>query len=282
MEYQKLYIFIAYSEQEAAMKDQEILWNFEREVFYRHTTTIPDKDAFDAHTHNLCELIYFVRGDATHITEDRKYKLTRGDLVLVRPRRYHFLRIDSDREYERHNILFNQELLSIPNADRVMEQHEVVSLADAPMTAMIFSKMAHWQESMPQAEFEIALRVLLSELFYDLSLMPSDEVRCYSTLHPILSRALAYINENLFTVRDVAEVANALFVAESYLFRLFRTKLKTSPKKYITDKRLLAAQNLIRLGGKPSEVYLSCGFSDYTAFWRSYKRAFGTNPSSRG
>ena len=135
---------------------------------------------------------------------------------------------------------------------------------------------------MTQNDFEKALKVLLQALFYDLSLMPTDEVRRYSTLHPILSRALAYINENLFTVRDVAEVADALYVTESYLFRLFRTKLKTSPKKYITDKRLLAAQNRIRLGEKPSDVYLSCGFSDYTAFWRSYKRAFGVSPSSRG
>lgn len=254
---------------------------FDKDIFYKHASDTPGKGTHAAHTHNLCELIYLVRGDVTHVTEDRKYKLTRGDLVLVRPQRYHFLRIDSDKEYERYNLLFDLDTLGVPIAREVMERREVISLADAPMTAAIFSRMDAWHKSMSTEQFEEAAKVLLAELFYDLSLMKTDEERRYSQLHPILSRALAYINENLFTVTDIAEVAGALYVTESYLFRLFRMKLKTSPKRYINEKRLLAAESRLRLGEKPSEVYLACGFSDYTAFWRSYKKYFGVSPSVR-
>ena len=95
----------------------------------------------------------------------------------------------------------------------------------------------------------------------------------------MLSDALSYIADNLFTIDSVGAIADALHVTESYLFRLFREELNTSPKKYVTDKRLLAAQAMLRLGQRPSEVYAECGFSDYTSFFRSYKRFFGIAPS---
>ena len=97
----------------------------------------------------------------------------------------------------------------------------------------------------------------------------------------MLANALSYIRENLFTVRSVGEVADALRVTETYLFRLFRTELKTTPKKYLTDKRLVAADSLLRLGRRPTEVALECGFSEYTTCFRAYKRMFGTSPTSR-
>ena len=95
----------------------------------------------------------------------------------------------------------------------------------------------------------------------------------------MLTDALVYIRDNLFTVRDVGEIAAALHVTESYLFRIFRTELSTGPARYVTEKRLLAAQSMIRLGRRPSEVFSECGFQDYTAFFRAYKKFFGTAPS---
>ena len=248
-------------------------------LFFRHTVSAPWKgEEREMHAHNLFELIYFVRGDASHIIEDRKYPLTRGDLVIVRPKKHHDIVFSSNKEYERYNILFDLEALGLWRAAEVSERFEVVSLADEPAIASVFSRMARYHEELPEEEFGEAAVHLLFTLFYDLSLLATDG-RAYAPLHPTLSRALAYIRDNLFTVRSVAEIAEALKVTESYLFRLFRTELGTGPKRYLTEKRLVAAQSFIRLGRRPSEVYLDCGFSDYTAFWRAYKKMFGTSPS---
>lgn len=250
-------------------------------LFFRHTVSAPWKkrEERETHTHNLFELIYFVRGDASHIIEDRKYPLSRGDLVLVRPKKHHDIVFSSDREYERYNILFDLEALGLWRAAEVSERFEVVSLAAEPVIASVFTRMARYYEELPEEEFGEAAVHLLFTLFYDLSLLAADGGRAYAPLHPMLSRALSYIRENLFTVRDVGEIAAALHVTESYLFRLFRKELGTGPKRYITEKRLVAAQSFIRLGRRPSEVYLDCGFSDYTAFWRAYKKMFGVSPS---
>lgn len=246
--------------------------------FYRYSVTMPWKGEVSSHTHPLYELIYFMRGDASHVVEDRMYKLSRGDLVIVAPGKYHDIRFDGNREYERINILFDPEAMGLECAARVASHTEVVSLSDRPETAAIFAKMARYQEALSEQEFVKAASHLLYELFCDLSL-DEQENRRYSKLHPMLSEALSYISDNLFVIRNVQTIAEALHVTEGYLFRLFREELNTSPKKYVTDKRLLAAQGMIRLGRRPSEVYAECGFSDYTSFFRSYKKFFGVSPS---
>ena len=61
------------------------------------------------HTHNLFEVIYMLKGDVTHIIEDRKYKLKKHDLVLIPPSKYHFIQVDKPCEYVRYNFLFSVE-----------------------------------------------------------------------------------------------------------------------------------------------------------------------------
>ena len=58
----------------------------------------------------VCELLYIANGDATHLIEERKYKLKKGDLIIIRPFHYHFIQIDSSADYERYNILFDPKL----------------------------------------------------------------------------------------------------------------------------------------------------------------------------
>lgn len=249
--------------------------------FYRYACSMPWRSRGEEaqHAHNHYELIYLMRGDATHIIEGRRYRLSRGDLVLVRPRRYHDIVFEGDREYERYNILFDSESMGLFRADEVSSRFEVISLADRPMTADVFPKMEAYRKAMSPEEFADAAGHLLFTLFYDLSLLPAEEGRRHTVAHPMLGEALAYIRENLFTVREVSEIADALHVTPSYLYRIFRTELNIGPARYVTEKRLLAAQRQIRLGRRPTDVFSECGFQDYTAFFRAYKKFFGTSPS---
>ena len=247
--------------------------------FKHHITEKPPCDAFSMHTHNMYELLYFISGDATHIIEDRKYKLKKGDLILIRPSKYHFIQIDSSVTYERYDILFDEKALGITEASRVSRGIEVVNLTSNAIADALLKKSDYYCANLPPSEFVQVMTLILRELFINLSIkreyVPSD----HSLVSPLLSKALKYINDNIFTVTSVSEVASALFVTESYLYRLFKTELKNSPKKYIADKRLLYAQKLILGGKKPTEVYEDCGFNDYTSFYRGYLKFFGHTPS---
>jgi AraC-like DNA-binding protein len=99
------------------------------------------------------------------------------------------------------------------------------------------------------------------------------------SVSPLISKALHYINENLNRIGGTKEIADHLFISESYLFRLFRNELHQTPKKYIMDKRLLTAQKLLSAGDSPTSVCERCGFADYTTFYRNYTSFFGHAPS---
>ena len=251
-------------------------------MFFKHEIShnLP-KDAYSMHSHNMYEILYFVSGDATHVIEDRRYKLKRGDLVLIRPSQYHFIQIDSDCDYERYDILFSTKSSDIGSVPFLESAPEIINLEEYPMATEIIKKTDFYFKHFEGEDFERILTGLLCELFYLLSVTPATENTDEPTVtSPTLSLALSYINENLITLKSVDEVARSCFVTESYLYRLFKNELHKTPAKYITSKRLLLAERMILDGEKPTGVYEKCGFSDYTTFYRNYRSFFGHSPSN--
>ena len=249
-------------------------------IFFKHETSSNlSCDTYSMHTHNQYELIWFLNGDATHVIEDRKYKLKRGDLILIRPFCYHFIQIDSPVDYERYDILFDAERHGVESVSLMQRDVEVVNLLGNPIAEDIFHKCDLYRKSCREDVFERLLPHLLYELFCSIHIVPQQPSEEYSTVSPLISDALQYINDHLCSVKGIGEIAKHLFVSESYLFRLFKSELKQTPKKYMMDKRLLLAQKMILSGDCPTRVCEFCGFGDYTSFYRNYTAFFGHSPS---
>ena len=119
----------------------DYIWETDR-IFFKHEVSedIPC-NTYSMHTHNTYELIYFLEGDATHVIEDRKYKLKKGDLILIRPYRYHFIQIDSTTDYERYDILFDPIRHHVEGVSLIEEEIEVVSLSENAIAKNIFQKI---------------------------------------------------------------------------------------------------------------------------------------------
>lgn len=250
-------------------------------LFYKHEVSHNlSKDAYSMHSHNMYELLYFISGDATHVIEDRKYKLKRGDLVLIKPSKYHFIKIDSDCDYERYDLLFNPKMKDLEGLSFLDDMPEIINLEEYPMATEIIRKTDFYCKHFKGDDLERILSGLVRELFYLLCVTPATENTDEPIVtSPTLSLALSYINDNLTTLSGVDEVAKNCFVTESYLFRLFKNELHKTPAKYITSKRLLLAERMILDGEKPTTVYEKCGFADYTTFYRNYRTFFGHSPS---
>ena len=234
------------------------------------------------HSHNTYELLFFLSGDFTHGIEDKRYKLSKHDLVIVRPNDYHYIHISPTEPYERYDILFDPEELGIDNLHLLPPDIDVVRCKNKPMITELFHKIDYYSQSLQGEDLKNVLSLLIKELFFLLSIQEeAKNVPHPESIHPIVSRALAEINNNLFTIKSVDQVAEKLFVSKGYLFRMFKRELQTTPHKYIAEKRLNMAQNLLLQGQSPTQVYQACGFNDYTAFYRSYVKFFGCSPSQK-
>ena len=88
-----------------------------------------------------------------------------------------------------------------------------------------------------------------------------------------------YIDSYMHTGLSLDTLCKELYISKSYLHQLFMRYLQISPKRYITSKRLLAAQLAIRSGARPTDIYTKFGFLEYSSFYRAYCKQFGYAPS---
>lgn len=249
-------------------------------IYFKHELSkdLPE-NVYSMHTHNTYELLYILSGDATCVIENRQYKLKKGDLILIRPFCYHFIQIDSTTDYERYDLLFDPIRHHIEGIDLIGEETEVLSLSDNTMAKSIFQRMDVYHEHCDRSRFLLLLPHLISELFYSIHLFSNESAGKGTSLSPLISDALRYMNESLYRVTSMEEIARRLFISESYLFRRFKSELHQTPKQYMMNKRLLLARQRISLGEAPSTVCQELGFGDYTTFYRNYRSFFGEAPT---
>ena len=89
---------------------------------------------------------------------------------------------------------------------------------------------------------------------------------------------MLYVNKHLFEELSVPILAKQFFMSTSQFNRVFKQAAGASPWEYITIKRLTAAREKIRNGVSVQSACESCGFRDYSAFYRAYVKHFGCAP----
>ena len=93
------------------------------------------------------------------------------------------------------------------------------------------------------------------------------------------SRALQYIEENLSDPSlTIEHCAAELGCSTSSLNKAFRTQQNTSAAKYIRDKRLERAWELLREGRSVGDACVQSGFGSIETFHRAFKNRYGITP----
>ena len=232
---------------------------------------------FAKHSHAFYEMIYILRGEVDYIIEDRLYQAKKNSLILIKPYTYHYFTIRSECDYEKIGVLFDQQALQI-DVSSIHSELEIFDVKKYPILLGIFQKLDYYKSHFSTEIFLDLLHSLIKEICFNLSLIEEPTVNPqYRT--PILSSILQYINANLFSIHTLEDVSSALRISTSYLKAVFKKELKTQPKRYINEKKLLLAQQLIRSGEKTTSVCEQCGFINYSTFFRAYQEYFGVAPS---
>ena len=94
----------------------------------------------------------------------------------------------------------------------------------------------------------------------------------------ISNAVLKYINDNLSGDLTPDSIACKFNISRSKLDKMFRERFDSSVWNYILKKRIKYANSLLKSGEKPTKVALTCGFNDYTTFFKAYKARYGVSP----
>ena len=106
----------------------------------------------------------------------------------------------------------------------------------------------------------------------------ADGERDGEQLSQLVSNAIQYIGEHISSPLSLEEIAGQLFVSKYHLSHAFSAEVGISVYRYILLRRLVMARQLLAEGETAGQVCRSCGFSDYTSFYRAFKSEYGISP----
>ncbi len=244
----------------------------------RRFTEIPSLDMFKMHSHDDYELYCFLSGSAKYYIEGSVYKLNSGDILLMKKAESHSLIVDKLVPYERIVINFNDDALIGETAKDIMAFIENRPLGKANKYFAAKNKelnLIFYLDRICRSESLEEKRLYLT---FVLNLLCKEYPQQGDGVIDDFKQIVDYINDNLFQNISLETIASEFYLSKNHLNRKFKKYTGSTVWSYIMTKRLIYSRTLIKAGGKPTEVYLKCGFNDYGSFYKAYKHKYGISP----
>lgn len=248
---------------------------------------VPDRRGFFMHLHTQMEVYYLVEGNVEYHVENHVYLPKAGDVMIMRAGELHTSQIEAEHEgkYERYNLRFSPELLKESLNSRLLmpfinRPNGVCNLypADEISSDFIrscFQRMFDIKNDDGGVRATSYLIPILQEIYDAWCRREKAEENPHDSL---ASEIISYINQHLSTLRSPQELTEVFYLSQSQIYRAFREYTGTSVWNYVRTKRLITARERMQNGEHPIKAASNCGFSDYSTFYRAYKRQFGCAP----
>lgn len=257
-----------------------------------------------AHTHKHMEIYIFVEGNIAMEIAGEQTELQYGDVVFIPPGVYHRAVITGTKKTYRRFVLWMDmglyRTLLDESADygymarTVGSDRGLVWHNNSVSLQMIYARVFRLLEERDGRQFgretacEICLRDLLLELNRSVYMHLKDK-RCLPAMERgqtvrgegagLCEAVRLYVEEHLTEDIRLDRLADELYVSKYYLSHTFKERMGIPIHQYIIRKRLELARERLRQGVPATNLWLELGFSDYSGFFRSFKKEYGMSPT---
>ena len=233
-----------------------------------------ERTSFDpAHIHSDFEIYVNVSGDVSFLHGQSVYRMDRGDVIFSYPGDVHYCIYHSSCNHDHFCLRFEAEEGSA--VEKLLRESSVSGFIRT--TPSVKEKIINTLCSMSESDDEFDL---LCGFLSIVSLIKEGKggVTPSEPIPNRVSEILAYIDENLTTIKTNEDIASAFFISKPTLDRLFRQHVHISVQKFILAKRLSLAETLLKNGATVTEACYNAGFSDSSRFIAKFKEKFGMTP----
>ena len=201
--------------------------------------------------HDYHEIMYLIQVSGFFISEKKNIPLHPDMVIIIPHKTFHNFKLE--------NILNNP-------GSKITEIFKELELS--------------FHNGLNDAEQRLLLEADLIRLMLELKLDTNKKaVTDARDTNSLVSMTLRYINEHYTDDISLESIARELHVSKSLLSHRFQKELNISVYRYITEKRLLLAKQLIKDGIPAVTASISAGFKDYSTFYRAYVKRYASPPS---
>ncbi len=264
------------------------MMNVEYEIYHYQDTGMA---GISLHHHDFYEVYYFLAGQVTYQIEGRMYELRPGDIVLINSRELHQAIIkDLKVPYERIVLWLHPAFIrslsteltnlgscfEMPNHKNVLRldidgQQQVRGILNRLLGLAEFKGFGH----------DIFYKTYLTELLLILNqatLQNNQRGRVEVQRNRLIESVIGYIENHLDEEIPIDNLAEVFFLSKFHLCREFKVQTGTTLHRFITQKKLILAKELILQHMPITEVYQQSGFGDYSNFFRAFRNEYNMTP----
>ncbi len=258
------------------------------EIFHYSNT---DLTGVSLHHHDFYECYLFLSGDVTYLIEGKAYSLKPGDIILINSRELHQAYVNSrETAYERFVLWINPAFLRHLSADNT----DLTRCFENPGRKNVLRVNVEWQQSIRALMNKLIslehfrgigrsllYRAYITELMVYLNNLTSNDQVLFDVdvkKSRLTDSVLEYINAHLEEEIALDTLAKHSYLSKFHLSREFKKHTGTTLHRYILQKKLIAAKELILKGLPITQVCERCGFGDYSNFFRAFKNEYGMTP----
>jgi YesN/AraC family two-component response regulator len=252
-----------------------------------------DKDLYDCsiHIHDGYEIYYFVSGDVTYYIEGTSYKLHPNDLLLINPTELHRPLLGSKCIYERKVMNFSKDFLQELNFKdynlfRCLDERPSGKNNLIPSYEVLANNINLLIESIEKCTTNNPSQNILRKTYVTQLLITlnniidsnKNDLIILNKSNERIASIIQYINDNLDSNLSLGILEDKFYVTKFYLCHKFKEITGFTLNEYITYKRIMKSRELIKLSYPLTEIHKLVGFSDYSNFYKAFKKANGISP----